>query len=87
MCGVGSLAFLLLVCQVQNIFSSIAGEATLFEEGIRKHGKEFLEIQQEYVRRFLMIHRKKTDYKMLVSKVQVHFVPELTVTFWKTSFF
>lgn len=26
-----------------------SGEATLFEEGIRKHGKEFLEIQQEYL--------------------------------------
>lgn len=25
------------------------GEATLFEEGVRKHGKEFLEIQQDYV--------------------------------------
>jgi len=26
-----------------------SGEATLFEEGIRKHGKEFNEIQQEYL--------------------------------------
>jgi len=26
-----------------------SGEGTLFEEGIRKHGKEFLEIQQEYL--------------------------------------
>jgi len=26
-----------------------SGEATLFEEGIRKHGKEFLEIQNEYL--------------------------------------
>ncbi|XP_065661790.1 metastasis-associated protein MTA3 [Hydra vulgaris] len=26
-----------------------SGEAALFEEGIRKHGKEFIEIQQEYL--------------------------------------
>lgn len=26
-----------------------SGETTLFEEGVRKHGKEFLEIQQEYL--------------------------------------
>jgi len=26
-----------------------SGEATLFEEGVKKHGKEFIEIQQEYL--------------------------------------
>lgn len=26
-----------------------SGEATLFEEGVRKHGKEFIEIQQDYL--------------------------------------
>ena len=31
------------------MFLFFSGEATLFEEGIRKHGKEFNEIQQEYV--------------------------------------
>ena len=36
------------------LFQCILGEATLFDEGIRKHGKEFNEIQQEYVKLFLM---------------------------------